>query len=77
MTWTCPNCGRDYPDSGIRVILDRDERGDDHCAECVVGEDEIEEIVDEWRKRLEGMNKNGQTNLQLERCLQDFEAVTD
>jgi hypothetical protein len=36
MTWTCPGCGRDYPDSGVGVPRSGDAREKEGCAVCWV-----------------------------------------
>jgi len=36
MTWTCPNCDRRYPDSGIGVPRANDADEKDGCAVCFI-----------------------------------------
>jgi len=36
MTWTCPYCGRDYPDSAIGVPVDNDAGDMRGCKVCWV-----------------------------------------
>jgi hypothetical protein len=36
MTWTCPNCDRDYPDSGIGVPMGHDADQMEGCKVCWV-----------------------------------------
>ena len=36
MTWTCPTCDRDYPDSGIGIPADADADLMEGCKVCFV-----------------------------------------
>lgn len=56
MTWTCPNCDRDYPDSGIGLPLGKDADEMTHCNVCDVNPADLRELVEDYRRGLEGDN---------------------